>query len=294
MKILVVGSINMDLTTYVDKLPLQGETKFGNSFIQCPGGKGANQAVASSLAGGDVTMLGAIGNDANGISLKNILENKGVKLKLKVDENVTTGCASILIEEELHDNRIIVVPGANFSLTKEVIDENIDLIKETDIVISQLEIPLKTVEYLGEICKKYQKIFILNPAPGTKLPESLLKNVTYLTPNETELKLITGEEDIETSIESLLSLGVEKVLVTLGKKGVYYADKKMKKMFPAHVVQAIDTTAAGDCFNGTFAAFISKGKSIEESIDLAQVASSICVRRKGAISSLPTIEEIIK
>ena len=219
MKILVVGSINMDLTTYVDKLPLQGETKFGNSFIQCPGGKGANQAVASSLAGGDVTMLGAIGNDANGISLKNILENKGVKLKLKVDEKVTTGCASILIEEELHDNRIIVVPGANFSLTKEVIDENIDLIKETDIVISQLEIPLKTVEYLGEICKKYQKIFILNPAPGTKLPESLLKNVTYLTPNETELKLITGEEDIETSIESLLSLGVEKVLVTLGKSG---------------------------------------------------------------------------
>ena len=126
------------------------------------------------------------------------------------------------------------------------------------------------------------------------MPESLLKNVTYLTPNETELKLITGEEDIETSVESLLSLGVEKVLVTLGKKGVYYADKKMKKMFPAHVVQAIDTTAAGDCFNGTFAAFISKGKSIEESIDLAQVASSICVRRKGAISSLPTIEEIIK
>ena len=257
---------------------------------QSPGGKGANQAVASSLAGGDVTMLGAIGNDANGISLKNILENKGVKLKLKVDEKVTTGCASILIEEELHDNRIIVVPGANFSLTKEVIDENIDLIKETDIVISQLEIPLKTVEYLGEICKKYQKIFILNPAPGNKLPESLLKNVTYLTPNETELKLITGEEDIETSIESLLSLGVEKVLVTFGKN----ADKKMKKMFPAHVVQAIDTTAAGDCFNGTFAAFISKGKSIEESIDLAQVASSICVRRKGAISSLPTIEEIIK
>lgn len=299
MKILVIGSINMDLTTYVDSLPVQGETKFGNSFQQNPGGKGANQACACALSGGDVTMLGAIGNDSFGTILEGTLAKCGVKPKLKVMDDVSSGIATILIEEKKHDNRIIVIPGSNFSVSEELIKENMNLIDECDIVITQLEIPLSTVEYIGKLCKEKNKTFILNPAPGVKLKDSLLKTVTYLTPNETELALISGmeikdEKSLLKACVSLLDKGVKNLLVTLGSKGVYLCNREEKRLIPAYKVDAIDTTAAGDCFNGTFAAFLADGYDVYSAIDYAQKASSLCVRRRGAIPSLPRREEIMK
>ncbi len=299
MKILVIGSINMDLTTYVDVLPVQGETKFGHSFKQNPGGKGANQACACALCGGDVTMLGAVGKDSFGTILKDTLIQCGVKPKLMVDGNVTSGLATILIEEEKHDNRIVVIPGANFSVTEELVKENSDLIDESDIVITQLEIPMDTVMYIGKMCKEKNKTFLLNPAPGVRLNDSLLETVTYLTPNETELSLISGmeikdEASIRKACFSLLEKGVKNLLVTLGSKGVYFCNREKQKIIPAYKVDAVDTTAAGDCFNGTFAAFLANGYDVEDAIDYAQKASSLCVQRRGAIPSLPRRDEILK
>lgn len=299
MKILVIGSINMDLTTYVDRLPTQGETKFGRSFKQNPGGKGANQACACALAGGDVTMLGAVGNDSYGTVLEKTLKECNVVPKLKYDDSVSSGCASILIEEEKHDNRIIVVPGANFSVTVDLVKDNISLLEEADIVITQLEIPMETVEFIGKKCKELNKTFILNPAPGQKLSAELLSTVTYLTPNETELALISGldtedYDSMEKACSEMVKKGVKNLLVTLGSKGVYFFNEKNHKIIPAFKVSAVDTTAAGDCFNGTFASFIAKGYQVEAAIKFAQKASSICVQRRGAIPSLPKLEEILK
>lgn len=297
MKILVVGSINMDLVTYVNLLPKQGETIFGNAFMQNPGGKGANQACAIGLLGGDVTMLGAIGDDSHGKVLKETLKKCNVKPVLKVSKK-STGCASIIIEEEIHDNRIIVSPGANDDLSVDDIDNNINLIKEADIIVSQLEIPLQTVCHLADQAKIYHKIFILNPAPGKILPDDLLINVTYLTPNETELSLISNikindEASFNGACKKLIDKGVSNLLVTLGSKGVYLYNKKEQKLIPAFKVKALDTTAAGDCFNGAFATSLANNYSLSNAILYAQKASSLCVQRKGAIMSLPKKEEIM-
>ena len=296
MKILVVGSINMDLVTYMPHLPQRGETSFGRDFMKNPGGKGANQACAAALLNADVTMLGAVGSDAFGKELVSCLEKNKVKPKIKIS-SMPTGCATILLEEEVHDNRIIVIPGANYDIKKEDIDKNIDLIKETDIILSQLEIPLDTVEYLSFKAKEYNKTFILNPAPGRELSDHLLSNTDYLTPNETELSLISGnkikeKDSFRKACSSLLVRGVKKLLVTLGEKGVYLYSKEEEELFPAYQVNAVDTTAAGDCFNGAFAAFLAKGYPLKKAIRYAEKASSIAVTRKGAISSLPKAKEV--
>lgn len=298
MKIFVIGSINMDLVTYVPTLPKRGETTFGTTFNENPGGKGANQACASSLLGADVTMLGAIGNDAYGRALKENLLRCNVHPLLKVDETTSTGIATILIEEDVHDNRIVVVKGANAHLTPQDIDAHMDTFLASDIIMTQLEIPLETVEYIAKKAEEHHKILILNPAPACPLKEELLRRVTYLTPNETELALLAHHEivdaaSLDEAVDLLLHQGVLNLLVTLGSQGVYYCNAKGKKKIPAFRVNALDTTAAGDCFNGAFATFLAEGHTIEESILYAQKASSICVQRKGAIPSLPRREEVI-
>ena len=296
MKILVVGSINMDLVTYMPHLPKRGETSFGTDFIKNPGGKGANQACAAALLNADVTMLGAVGSDVFGKELISCLENNKVKPKIKLS-SMPTGCATILLEEEVHDNRIIVIPGANYDIKKEDIDKNIDLIKETDIILSQLEIPLDTVEYLSSKAKEFNKIFILNPAPGRELSDHLLNNIDYLTPNETELSLISeieikDEDSFRKACSSLLDKGVKTLLVTLGEKGVYLYSKEEEELLPAYKVNTVDTTAAGDCFNGAFAAYLTKGYPLKKAIRYAEKAASVAVTRKGAISSLLREEEV--
>ena len=184
-----------------------------------------------------------------------------------------------------------------YLIKKEDIDKNIDLIKETDIILSQLEIPLDTVEYLSSKAKEFNKIFILNPAPGRELSDHLLNNIDYLTPNETELSLISeieikDEDSFRKACSFLLDKGVKTLLVTLGEKGVYLYSKEEEELLPAYKVNAVDTTAAGDCFNGAFAAYLTKGYPLKKAIRYAEKAASVAVTRKGAISSLPREEEV--
>ena len=295
-KILVIGSIGYDLTTYYEKMPVIGETIVGRKFAENPGGKGDNQAVAGGRSGGDITFLGAIGDDYYGEILKKNLEVNNVKHNLKVVPNMNCQIATILVDQDGR-NSIIIVPGANNYVDKKQIDENEKLIDENDIIVLQLEIPLETVEYIIDMAHKKNKIIILNPSPWQTLSENVLKKVDYLIPNEIELSLMTGMktdqiEQIEIACKKIIELGAKNLIVTLGEKGSLLYNKEGSKMFPAFPVKAVDTTGAGDCFAGVFSTYLSKNYPIEEAIKYANLASSISVTKIGTIPSFPTQKEI--
>ena len=295
-KILVIGSIGYDLTTYYDRMPVPGETIVGLKFAQNPGGKGDNQAVSASRAGGDVTFVGAIGEDSYGDILKKNLDDNKVKHKLKVMPNLSCQIATILVDKN-GQNSIIIVPGANRYVDKRQIDENENLIEENDIILLQLEIPIETVEYIIDIAYEKNKLIILNPAPGQPLPKNILKKVDYLIPNESELALITGmptdtTERIILASKKLIELGVKNLIVTLGDKGSVLCNKDNVKFFDSYPATAVDTAGAGDCFAGVLSAYLSKSYPIEEAIKYANFASSLSVTKIGTIPSFPTIEQI--
>ena len=295
-KICVIGSIGYDLTTYMYQFPKIGETIVGKKFIQNPGGKGNNQVIAAARVGGDVTFIGAVGDDNYGEILKKNLEENNVKTYLKIVPNMSSQIATILIDET-GENRIVIVPGANNFVDKKQIDDNFDIIKECDIILMQLEIPMETVEYVVDKFYELNKILILNPAPGAELSDNIIKKCTYLTPNENEIGLITKMpydtiDNIKLAAKSLIDKGAQNVLVTLGEKGAYLKNKNEDIIIPTIKVKAIDTTGAGDCFNGVFAMYLALGKSAIEAIKYANVASSISVTRSGAVPSLPYKEEV--
>ena len=295
-KICIIGSIGYDLTTYMYQFPKAGETIVGKKFIQNPGGKGDNQAIAAARAGGDVTFIGAVGDDNYGELLKKSLEANKVKTHLKIVPNMSSQIATILIDET-GENRIVIVPGANNFVDKKQIDDNFDIIKECDIILMQLEIPMETVEYIVDKFYELNKILILNPAPGAELSDNIIKKCTYLTPNENEIGLITKMpydtiDNIKLAAKSLIDKGAQNVLVTLGEKGAYLKNKNEDIIIPTMKVKAVDTTGAGDCFNGVFAIYLALGKSVIESIKYANVASSISVTRPGTVPSLPYKEEV--
>ena len=295
-KICVIGSIGYDLTTYMYQFPKAGETIVGKKFIQNPGGKGDNQVIAAARVGGDVTFIGAVGDDNYGELLKKNLEANNVKTHLKIVPNMSSQIATILIDET-GENRIVIVPGANNFVDKKQIDDNFDIIKECDIILMQLEIPMETVEYIVDKFYELNKILILNPAPGAELSDNIIKKCTYLTPNENEIGLITKMpydtiDNIKLASKSLIDKGAPNVLVTLGEKGAYLKNKNEDIIIPTIKVKAIDTTGAGDCFNGVFAMYLALGKSAIEAIKYANVASSISVTRSGAVPSLPYKEEV--
>jgi len=295
-KICVIGSIGYDLTTYMYQFPKAGETIVGKKFIQNPGGKGDNQVIAAARVGGDVTFIGAVGDDNYGELLKKNLEANNVKTHLKIVPNMSSQIATILIDET-GENRIVIVPGANNFVDKKQIDDNFDIIKECDIILMQLEIPMETVEYVVDKFYELNKILILNPAPGAELSDNIIKKCTYLTPNENEIGLITKMpydtiDNIKLAAKSLIDKGAQNVLVTLGEKGAYLKNKNEDIIIPTIKVKAIDTTGAGDCFNGVFAMYLALGKSAIEAIKYANVASSISVTRSGAVPSLPYKEEV--
>ena len=295
-KICIIGSIGYDLTTYMYQFPKAGETIVGKKFIQNPGGKGDNQAIAASRAGGDVTFIGAVGDDNYGELLKKSLEANSVKSHLKIVPNMSSQIATILIDET-GENRIVIVPGANNFVDKKQIDDNFDIIKECDIILMQLEIPMETVEYIVDKFYELNKILILNPAPGAELSDNIIKKCTYLTPNENEIGLITKMpydtiDNIKLAAKSLIDKGAQNVLVTLGEKGAYLKNKNDDIIIPTMKVKAVDTTGAGDCFNGVFAMYLALGKSVIEAIKYANVASSISVTRPGTVPSLPYKEEV--
>lgn len=292
-KVTVIGSINMDLVVKTDTIPKLGETVFGQTFSTLPGGKGANQAVACARLGADVTMVGCVGNDAFGKELVATLQKEGVTTGyVETVPHCSTGIASINVQDG--DNSIIVVPGANFAVTREVVARAEEAIKQANIVLLQLEIPLEAVTEAVRIANKYEIPVIVNPAPAQILPKELVDHITYLTPNEYELAmLITGQPAVESSFNEMMSQLPGKVVMTKGSNGAYFvADDLELYHQPAFKVEAVDTTGAGDTFNAAFAVQIGKGKSVKEAMMYAAMASALSVTKFGAQGGMPTAKEI--
>jgi ribokinase len=298
--LLIVGSLNMDTVIDVMESPKPGETILGKKYELFSGGKGANQAYAAGKLGADVSMIGTVGNDDNGMQLLKNLQLVGVDIKgIQRLDYVTSGTAFITVNET-GENSIIVIPGANFEITKEDIDQQIKLIEACDILIAQLEIPIEVVTYVAKLAKSKNKLVILDPAPAPKeLPLELLQNVDILKPNEIELQALTGietssEDQIVSAARSIIERGIKKVVVTVGSKGTILVSEKDFKVFPARKVEAVDTTAAGDAFTAAFALKLLEGASCDEAIKFGNIVSSIVVTRKGAQNSIPYYEEAIK
>ncbi len=282
--ILVIGSINKDLVVNTLRFPKEGETILGNNFYTTNGGKGANQACAIGKLGGDVSMLGAVGNDNFAKDLSDALSSNNVNINnLLIKDNVSTGIAVITVTND-GTNHIIVVQGANALITKDDVKE--DLISSFDIIVMQLEIPLEIAKYAASIAKKLGKTVVLNPSPAVKLDRDFLSCVDILIPNETEIDIIGG-------VDYVLECGVKNIILTLGADGCELITKQNRKHFDAYKVNVVDTTAAGDSFLGGVVRMIADDKTIEEAIEFATKVSNITVTRKGAIDSIPTYNEVI-
>ena len=297
--IVVVGSINLDLVAATKRIPIAGETVAGISFRTFPGGKGANQAVAAARVGGAVRMVGKLGADAFGIELKNNLMVANVDTDGIGIVPTSSGVALITTDED-GQNAITVVAGANGHLSPGDLDGNLDLIREAGILLTQLEIPLETVERLAEIASANEIPLMLDPAPARPLPASLLKRVDWLTPNETETCTLTGlppgdldRASLEDAAQQLLAAGCRNVILKLGGKGCYLAlSDGTRRFVPAFTVKAVDTTAAGDAFNGAFAVAQMRGEDPVESAFWASAVAAISVTRAGAQASMPTAMEV--
>lgn len=285
--ILVIGSINADLVFQTDRRPEAGETVLGNSFITVPGGKGANQAVAAARLGAKVGFLGCVGDDANGRLMLENLQKQGVDTQgISILEGVSTGVAGIVLSGG--ENSIIVIPGSNHLVTKEIIDSHIDLLSGSKIIILQLEIPIDTVEYVLELCNKKSIPVILNPAPAGDIGMDSILKATYITPNETELIRLFGDR----KSEDILKEYPNKLILTLGKNGAYYHDGEKLVHVKGHDVKVVDTTGAGDTFNGALAVGVIEGKDLKESVDFANKAAAISVTKLGAQGGMPGREEL--
>lgn len=296
-KILVVGSLNMDIVITMKNMPLVGETILGEKLSHVSGGKGANQACAAASMNGDVTMLGCIGNDDFGDTQLRLLSERGVKVEqLKRVDNLPTGTAVIYVNAQ-GNNSIVVVAGANSACDSAFLATREQAFMDADYLLLQMEIPTEAITYAIKRAKELNKTVILNPAPAPEhLSSKLLAQLDYITPNETELLKLTGLSgtDIPTMTKGagiLLKRGVKNVLVTLGDRGALHVNADGSRLYPTRKVKAVDTTAAGDCFNGAFVVGLSEGMSAAEAIRFANIASSITVTRAGAQQSIPTREE---
>ena len=295
-KILVIGSLNLDIVARTDHIPTAGETVLADYSGHFQGGKGANQACAIAKLGGDVTMLGAVGTDDSGDYMLQGLTDTGVDVsRIKRVPDEPTGQAWILINKQ-GDNTITVLPGANSCVDIPYIESMQEVIQKSDIVVMQLEIPIETVSFAARVTKKLGKLVVLDPAPAvTSLPDALFSDTDYIKPNESELELLTGcsVEDYENGAKQLLNRGTKNVIVSLGEKGVYCCAKDsvpLRKL--AHKVDVVDSTAAGDSFLAAFVLGLAKGDPLEASIDFAQKVASVVVTRVGAQSSIPSISEL--
>lgn len=294
--LLVVGSINLDLVVHAARIPRPGETVSGTSYAEFHGGKGANQAVGIARLGHSVIMLGCVGDDAYGQRLKTALTAAGVGTGFLETVPGPSGIAFIS-HCTSGENSIIVVPGANAHVTAPYLERHKSLIGGAAMILAQLEIPLATVEVLADMACEAQVPFILDPAPALPLSARLLRNVTWLTPNETEASALLEQEtdDIPVSevAERLLATGVRNLVLKLGSRGVFIAGKDTPcALIPALKVSVVDTTAAGDTFNAAFAVKLVDGVSPCQAAQYANVAGAISVTRQGAQPSMPSVEEI--
>jgi ribokinase len=296
-KIVVVGSSNTDMIIKLDRLPQPGETVLGGDFSTAAGGKGANQAVAAARAGGNVTFVARVGDDmfgrlaveqfaADGIDVRHVIE----------DSDAPSGVALIFVDRN-GENSIAVASGANAHLTPVDALSARDAVRDAQIMITQLETPIETVRAAVVLASEYGVPVILNPAPAQSLGADILRHVSVLTPNETEAELLTGVKvsttaDAEAASEKLASMGVEAIVMTLGARGAFVFNADHSELIAGFAVQAVDTTAAGDVFNGALAVALAKETPLLEAVHFANAAAALSVTKLGAQPSAPTLDEI--
>lgn len=295
--IVVVGSLNMDLVMRTPRIPIAGETIHGHELAILPGGKGANQAVACARLGGKVTMIGQVGKDEFGKTLRDGLAADGINVRgIKQTSAAGTGVAIILVEDA-GQNRIVLAAGANGALTEADIDASAATIRRAALLVVQLEVPIPVLQRAIEIADAAKVPVLLNPGPAKLLPDEIWPHVSILVPNESEASLLAGIQ--VSDVPSALAVarifrqrGVGCVLVTLGERGVVVVDDRGGRHFPAQAVTAVDTTGAGDSFIGGVAAGLVEGMSLDDAVALGQRAAALCVTRLGAQPSIPYRREL--
>jgi ribokinase len=296
--VLIVGSSNTDMVIMTDHLPAPGETIIGGRFFMNPGGKGANQAVAAARLDGNITFITKTGDDLFGRQAKELFKNESINTSyIFIDKLNPSGVALICVDSD-GENCISVASGANGTLNVQNIQEASQAISDASFVLMQLEIPLETVAFVAATASQQKIPVILNPAPACALPNDLLKNITIITPNETEAELLTGikvdsVDAAKTAALALNAKGIETVIITLGAKGALLLHQGIFNLVASMPVKAVDTTAAGDVFNGAFVVALSEGKSMPDAVTFGCKAAAISVTRLGAQSSAPKRSEVI-
>ncbi|HMR20039.1 MAG TPA: ribokinase [Sphingobacterium sp.] len=298
-RIIVLGSSNTDMVVQTERFPKPGETILGGDFFMNQGGKGANQAVAAARLGGDVLFVTSVGNDIFGKTALHALQKEGVDVSYtRIDQGTPSGVAVITIDRN-GENNIVVAPGANGALLPDEVRHVEDLIQAGTLILMQLEIPIQTVEHIISKAAHRGAKVILNPAPAQTLSQNILNKIYLLTPNEEEASLLTGipVHDISSAqlaAKILVEKGVQNVVITLGSKGALALFEGTYIQVPAQKVMAVDTTAAGDVFNGALAVALNEGQPIPDALTFASQAAAIAVTRLGAQSSSPYRNEIEK
>lgn len=301
-RIVVAGSTNMDLVCTAASIPVPGETVLGSDFHTFAGGKGANQAVAVARLGYPVSLIGKVGDDDFGQRLRRELDRARVDTRAISSARATPSGVALISTDVRGQNSIVVVPGANGRLLPQDLDKVLPLLRSAGMILAQLEVPLATVVHLAEIARRSQVPLMLDPAPARKLGSRLLRRVDVLTPNETEVRTLCGlgnalldGQSAKQCAHTLRSLGSRNVIVTMGKRGGYFlSEHGPGRSFPAYTVNAVDTTAAGDAFNGALAVALMEGKGVDAAIPFAAAAAALSVTRMGAQSSMPTKREVLR
>lgn len=295
-KILVIGSSNMDMVAQVKCFPHPGETILGGKFLMNQGGKGANQAVTVSRLSGDTDFICKIGNDSIGKQMSDLFIAEGIKPEgILKDDKYPSGVAIIMVDESA-ENSIVVASGANANLLPADINQLKDVVKAADYILMQLEIPMSTIEYVTSIASEWGKKVILNPAPMADLSDSLLEKLYAITPNKIEAETLTGikiedEESLSMVGKAIYNKGVKNVIITLGAEGAFVYNGE-GSVVPAVEATPVDTTGAGDVFNGALTVALSEGKDLLSAVRFANKASSISITREGAILSVPYRKEL--
>lgn len=293
--IVILGVFVADTSYRAARMPQMGETLLGESFALGPGGKGSNQAVAAGRLGADVTMISRLGRDDFGKMAEQIWQDAGVKSAITLDANAYTGAAFVFVNSESGDNAIIIAPGAASDITPQIIDDNCALISKADIFMTQLEQPLEAALAGLKLAKETQGITILNPAPAAPLPDEIFGLCDYITPNESEAEALTGlpvrtEAEAERAAEALVQKGVKTPIITLGAQGAYLYQHGLVPAFDAGPV--LETTGAGDAFNGAFATALAEGQGANLAVRFGCATAALAVTRAGTASAMPARSEV--
>lgn len=297
-KVVVFGSFVVDLTGRTPRLPVSGETVMGSSFVMGPGGKGSNQAVAAHRAGADMILVTKVGKDVFGTVATDFYKKEGMDTSYVFEDEVKeTGCALIIVDENTAQNEIVVISGACGNITPEDVDKSRALIESADILLLQMEINFDALYKVIEIAHEAGVKIVLNPAPAAELPDEILQKIDIVTPNETEAQVLTGvkienAEDAKKAAEVFMNKGVKEVVITLGSLGAFAMNQEKSELVERLSVDAIDTTGAGDAFNGGFVMALAEGKDLFTALRYGNVTGALSVTKLGTAPSMPSREEI--